>query len=65
MDLKEKLSYLKDVGISYKFISYLTNINQNTIYNFICGKRNLSPEKEEKINKCVNEILSLEKQWVR
>ena len=59
MELREKLLLLKNLGISYKFISYLTNINQNTIYSFVCNKRNLSPEKEEKIKKYVEQLLSL------
>ena len=63
MDLKEELLFLKDLGVSYKFISYLTNINQNTLYSFICGKRNLSPEKIEKIKKCIEQLLSLKNTW--
>lgn len=49
MDLRKKLKEVKKKGISLKLIASLTNINVNTIYNFSSGKRNLSPEKEEKI----------------
>lgn len=59
MDLKEKLLLLKEQGISYKFISYLTDINSTTIYSYSSGQRNLSPEKIEKLEKYVNILLSL------
>ena len=59
MDLKEQLLLLKEQGISYKFLSYLTDINTATIYSYSSGKRNLSPEKIEKIQKYVNILLSL------
>ena len=50
---------LKKQGITYKFLSYLTEINQNTIYNYTSGTRNLSKEKEEKLEKYINILLSL------
>lgn len=61
MELKEKILLLKDNGISYKFLSYLTDINTNTIYSFTSGQRNLSIEKLEKLEKYVNKLLSLKK----
>ena len=59
MSLKEKLLLLKELGVSYKFIAYLTDINQNTIYSYSSNQRNLSSEKIEKIEKYVNLLLSL------
>ena len=59
MSLKEKLLLLKEQGISYKYLAYLTNINQNTIYSYSAGQRNLSSEKIEKLEKYVDQLLSL------
>ena len=59
MNLKEQLLLLKERGISYKFLSYLTDINSTTIYSYSSGQRNLSPEKIEKIQKYVDILLSL------
>lgn len=49
MDIKEKIQIAKTKGISIKLLSELTGININTLYGYTSGKRNLSPEKEEKI----------------
>lgn len=61
MNLKEKLLLLKEQGISYKYIAYLTDINQNTIYSYSAGQRNLSSEKIEKLEKYIDILLSLKK----
>lgn len=49
MDTKDKLLIAKQKGYSIKLISELTKININTLYAFTSGKRQLSPEKEEKL----------------
>ena len=59
MNLKEKLLLLKKRGVSYKFLSYLTDINSTTIYSYSSGQRNLSQEKIDKIQKYVDMLLSL------
>lgn len=59
MILKEKLLLLKEQGVSYKYLAHLTNINQNTIYSYSAGQRNLSSEKIEKLEKYVDILLSL------
>lgn len=61
MSLKEKLLILKQQGVSLKFISYLSNINENTLYGYNCGKRDMSIEKIEKVEKYVDLLLSLKK----
>lgn len=50
MNLQEKITIAKRKGISIKLIAELTNINVSTLYAVSSGKRNLSPEKEEKVN---------------
>lgn len=50
MNLQEKIIIAKRKGISIKLIAELTNINVSTLYAVSSGKRNLSPEKEEKVN---------------
>lgn len=54
MNTKERIKLAKDKGYSIKLISSLTNINVNTLYAFTSGKRNLSPEKEEKLNQVLD-----------
>lgn len=61
MNLKEQLKLAKEQGISIKLIANLSNINVSTLYAFSSGKRNLSPEKEEKVIKVLNSLL-LEKE---
>ena len=65
MFLKEKIDYLKTKGLTIKLISNQTNIKENTLYNFTSGKRNLSSEKEEKIENFISIFLTEEekKQW--
>lgn len=59
MNLKEKILLLKEQGISYKYLANITNINQNTLYGYTAGQRNLSLEKEEKLEKYIDILLSL------
>lgn len=58
MNTKERLLEAKRSGISLKMISIYTEININTIYSYTCGKTRLSKEKEEKINKFLDEVLN-------
>lgn len=59
MDLKEKMLKVKNLGITIKFLSLKTEISEATLYSFSCGKRELSKEKAEKLNKILDNILSL------
>lgn len=59
MELKEKLLKVKNLGVTIKFIALKTEINEATLYSFSCGKRELSKEKAEKLNKVLDNILSL------
>ena len=59
MSLKQKILLLKERGVSYKYLASLTDINQNTIYSYTAGQRNLSSEKIEKLEKYVNLLLLL------
>lgn len=56
MTLKEKIILAKQKGVSIKLLSELSNIKVNTLYAYSCGQRNLSPEKEEKINNILNSL---------
>lgn len=58
MNTKERLLEAKKRGISLKMIAIHTEININTIYSYNCGKTRLSKEKEEKINKFLDEVLN-------
>lgn len=49
MTLKEKLLKCKKQGISIKYIAEQTNIKPATLYAYTSGARNLSPEKQEKL----------------
>ena len=59
MELKEKLLKVKNLGVTIKFIAFKTEINEATLYSFSCGKRELGKEKAEKLNKVLDNILSL------
>lgn len=56
MELKEKIEIAKKKGVTIKLLSELSNIKTSTLYAFTSGKRNLSPEKEEKINNILNSL---------
>ncbi len=49
MTLRERIILLKNDGLTIKLISKKTGINESTLYGFTSGKRELSPEKIEKI----------------
>jgi len=49
----------REKGITIKAISDITNINLKTLYNWNCGRNNLSKEKEEKIINALSIILDL------
>ena len=51
MTLREKLLQCKEKGISIKYIAEQVNIKPATLYAFTSGRRNLSPEKQEKIER--------------
>ena len=61
MELKEKILLAKEKGVSFKLLSQLSNININTIYSFTSGRRNLSPEKKEKISNILDSLNIIEK----
>ena len=56
MELKEKINIAKKKGVSIKLLSELSNIKPSTLYAFSSGQRNLSPEKEEKLNNVLNSL---------
>ena len=49
MDTRELIKLARTKGITIKALSDMTNISVKTLYNYNCGSRNLSKEKEEKI----------------
>ena len=49
MDTRELIKLARTKGITIKALSDMTNISVKTLYNYNCGCRNLSKEKEEKI----------------
>ena len=49
MDTRELIKLARSRGITIKALSDMTDISVKTLYNFNCGSRNLSKEKEEKI----------------
>lgn len=49
MDTRELIKLARTRGITIKALSDMTNISVKTLYNYNCGSRNLSKEKEEKI----------------
>ena len=57
LSTKDLIKLAKTKGISIKLLSKLTNISANTLYNFNCGYRNLSSEKEEKIRNMLYNLL--------
>lgn len=58
MTLREKLTIAKEKGLTIKLISYLTEINEATIYSFSRGKRNLSKEKGEKVDFVIDKVFN-------
>lgn len=56
-NLHKMLLQAKKQGITIKYLAQLSDINISTLYNFSCGKRKLSKEKEEKIKKILLYIL--------
>ena len=59
MTVQEKITYLKENGVTIKLLSRLSNIKEATLYSFSCGKRNLSLEKLEKINSLLDILIKL------
>lgn len=49
MDTRDLIKLARTKGITIKALSDMTNISVKTLYNFNCGNRNLSKEKDEKI----------------
>lgn len=49
MDTRELIKLARTKGITIKALSDMTDISVKTLYNFNCGSRNLSKEKEEKV----------------
>ena len=58
MTLKEKLLYLKQEGLTIKFIAKATALTESTLYAFSCGARELSKEKAEKLEKFLDAIIA-------
>jgi hypothetical protein len=56
MDYRKKIEEIMELGITMKFISYKTNINIGTLYNYISNEQNLSKEKEEKLFYFINDF---------
>lgn len=59
MDTREMIRQARDKGITIKTLSEITNIKLKTLYNYNCGRSNLSQEKEEKIINALSIILDL------
>lgn len=59
METREMIRIAREKGITIKAISDITNINLKTLYNWNCGRNNLSKEKEEKIINALSIILDL------
>lgn len=47
----------KEKGITIKYLSQLTDININTLYNYSSGKRNLSKDKELKLQTILSKLI--------
>lgn len=59
METREMIRQAREKGVTIKAISDITNINLKTLYNWNCGRNNLSKEKEEKIINALSIILDL------
>ncbi len=59
MDTRELVKQAREKGITIKALADITNINLKTLYNWNCGRSNLSKEKEEKIINALSIILDL------
>ena len=59
MTTKEMIKEARERGITIKQLAEITNIKVKTIYNYNCGRTNLSKEKEEKIINALSIILNL------
>lgn len=57
METKELIKKAREKGITIKSLAEMTDINAKTLYNFSCGFRNLSKEKEEKIRNILSCLL--------
>lgn len=57
LSTKDLIKLAKGKGISIKDLSAMADINTRTLYNFNCGSRNLSKEKEEKIRNILFSLL--------
>lgn len=59
MTIQEKINYLRENGVTIKLLSRLSNIAESTLYSFSGGKRNLSVEKVEKLEKILDNLIIL------
>lgn len=59
MTTKEMIDKAREEGFTIKTISKITDINLSTLYNYNCGRNNLSKEKEEKIRYAISILLNL------
>ena len=57
MNTREMIKLARDKGITIKSLSDITDINLKTLYNYNCGRSNLSKEKEEKIRNILSCLL--------
>ncbi|SDB69824.1 helix-turn-helix transcriptional regulator [Butyrivibrio sp. INlla16] len=57
METKELIKQAREKGITIKSLAEMTDINARTLYNYSCGYRNLSKEKEEKIRNILSCLL--------
>jgi len=57
METKELIKLAREKGITIKALAEMTNIKVRTLYNYSCGYRNLSKEKEEKIRNILSCLL--------
>ena len=59
METKEMIRLAREKGITIKALAEITNIKVKTLYNYNCGRSNLSQEKEEKIINALSIILDI------
>ena len=59
MTTKEMIIKAREKGFTIKTIANITNINLSTLYNYNCGRNNLSKEKEEKVRNALFILLDL------
>lgn len=57
METKEMIKEARVKGITIKNLADMTDINVKTLYNYSCGYRNISKEKEEKIRNILSCLL--------